>query len=142
VSRSMKKRSSGLPTREKSTLLAVGSNLDDLHSLSDILAGERWTIQFAQSCGDALRIIQTQDLAVVACEHELPDGSWRDLFSLAASLADPPPVVVVSRHADENLWAEVLNLGGYDVLSKPFEKNEVSRVMDMASRHGRMVSAR
>lgn len=30
--------------------------------------------------------------------------------------------------ADERLWAEVLNLGGYDVLPTPFEPDEVTRV--------------
>jgi hypothetical protein len=35
---------------------------------------------------------------------------------------------VFSRLADEYLWAEVLQLGGYDVLLKPFEEEEVARV--------------
>jgi hypothetical protein len=43
--------------------------------------------------------------------------------------------VVASRHADENLWGEVLNLGGYDVLIKPFDCSEVTRVVGMAWRH-------
>jgi FixJ family two-component response regulator len=43
----------------------------------------------------------------------------------------------MSRHADERLWAEVLNLGGYDLLAKPLEGDEVSRVVEMACRHGR-----
>ena len=73
----------------------------------------------------------------VRCERELPDGSWRDLFQfLATKLKNPPPLVVVSRQADEALWAEVLNLGGYDVLTKPFDGEEVNRVMTMARRHG------
>jgi hypothetical protein len=32
------------------------------------------------------------------------------------------------------LWAEVLNLGGYDVLLKPFDRAEVVRVAGMAWR--------
>jgi hypothetical protein len=30
------------------------------------------------------------------------------------------------------LWAEVLNLGGYDLLMKPFEEAEVYRVVGLA----------
>ena len=138
MQRVVKKSSTRAPAWEKSTLLAVCPNQDDLSSLRDILEADQWTVRQAHTCDEAARFMESETPAVVACENELPDGSWRDLFKLATSLVDPPPVVVVSRHADENLWAEVLNLGGYDVLAKPFERNEVSRVMQMASRHGRI----
>jgi DNA-binding response OmpR family regulator len=36
--------------------------------------------------------------------------------------------------ADEYLWAEVLNLGGYDLLAKPFRDPEVKRVLAAALR--------
>jgi hypothetical protein len=40
----------------------------------------------------------------------------------------PPNFIVFSCLADEFLWAEVLNLGGFDVLMTPFEPEEVLRV--------------
>ena len=43
-------------------------------------------------------------------------------------------LVVTSRIADEWLWAEVLNLGGYDVLAQPFDREEVTRVVRSAVR--------
>ena len=63
------------------------------------------------------------------------DGTWKDVFREARDLDNPPAFVVVSRLADERLWAEVLNLGGFDVLLKPFVRSEVVRVMGMALRH-------
>ena len=44
-----------------------------------------------------------------------------------------PNLVVTSRLADDRLWAEVLNLGGWDVLSTPFEAAELIRVLFAAS---------
>jgi CheY-like chemotaxis protein len=41
-------------------------------------------------------------------------------------------LIVASRTADEYLWAEALNLGAYDVLSKPYRPAEVVRVLSMA----------
>ena len=69
---------------------------------------------------------------VVVCEHDLPDGSWRDLLALTSGLEEKAPVLVASRVADENLWAEVLNCGGFDVLTKPFDSREVSRAVHIA----------
>jgi DNA-binding response OmpR family regulator len=39
---------------------------------------------------------------------------------------------VTSRLADDRLWAEVLNIGGYDVLAKPFVPAEVFRTISLA----------
>lgn len=74
------------------------------------------------------QICETQP-AVVICERDLPDGNWKAVLGTCEALSHPPIVLVVSRHADENLWAEVLNLGGYDVLLKPFDRGEVTRVI-------------
>jgi DNA-binding response OmpR family regulator len=50
-------------------------------------------------------------------------------------LPEAPLLIVTSRLADEHLWAEVLNLGGYDVLMKPFDRLEVLRVISLAWLH-------
>jgi DNA-binding response OmpR family regulator len=47
----------------------------------------------------------------------------------------PPQLVVTSRLADDHLWAEVLNIGGFDVLARPLDRDEVERVVASASRH-------
>ena len=131
------KFSSASPGRENITLLAVSPDHNDHQSLKDILEAEHWIVRGAGSCLEGCRLLRETKAAVVVCERDLPDGNWKSLFNRVCSLEHPPPVIVVSYHADESLWAEVLNLGGYDVLAKPFERNEVSRVMKMATRYGR-----
>jgi DNA-binding response OmpR family regulator len=39
---------------------------------------------------------------------------------------------VTSRLADERLWVEVVNLGGFDVLAQPFYTREVLRSVNAA----------
>ena len=41
--------------------------------------------------------------------------------------------IVTSRLADDALWAEVLNVGGYDLLLKPFRAEEVIRMVHAAA---------
>jgi hypothetical protein len=38
---------------------------------------------------------------VVVCESQLSDSTWEQLLSSLARLADPPPLIVISRLADE-----------------------------------------
>ena len=59
-----------------------------------------------------------------------------------SSLASPPPVIVTARFANERLWAEVLNLNGYDVLTKPFDADEVMREITLAREFSRIIQPR
>jgi DNA-binding response OmpR family regulator len=120
---------------EKISLLVVSPDQGDCLSLERILDNSRWTILRASSYREATRLIRESNPSLVLCERDLSDGNWKDVFRTASGLRVPPAVVVVSRQADERLWAEVLNVGGFDLLLKPFEVNEVRRVMNMASRH-------
>ena len=122
------------PFHENITLLAVNLDRDDRLSLERILDRRRWTIQGASSLRDATTLLRRQP-SLILCEQDLPDGSWRDLVRVTADSDGAPPIVVVSRDADERLWAEVLNVGGYDLLVKPFDTSEVRRVTSMALRH-------
>jgi len=69
---------------------------------------------------------------VVICDGSESDSNWRLLVREMGELASPPALIVSSRLADERLWAEVLNLGGYDVLSTPFDRREVLRACFLA----------
>jgi DNA-binding NtrC family response regulator len=69
---------------------------------------------------------------VVICEAILPDADWKRVVNRTSRRKDAPRVIVISSQADDFLWAEVLNLGGYDVLPKPLVQDEVVRVVRLA----------
>jgi hypothetical protein len=73
-------------------------------------------------------LLRIQNIPVLLCECDHAAGSWEDLLSATAKLPAPPNIIVFSRLADESLWAEVLNMGGFDVLITPFEPEEVMGV--------------
>jgi DNA-binding NtrC family response regulator len=117
-----------------STVLAVSSDANDSEVVQNIL-GE-WKVKSARNCAEALFMLRNAGCSVVICDKDLPDGSWRDLLSGMGRLLSAPPLVVMSRHADESLWAEVLERGGFDLLAKPLENEEVQRVIPSAGNQG------
>lgn len=121
----------GRPAGENS-LLAVGQPEADLHILQNILAGSGWKIGQAGNFAAGLRYLRKGRVQVVLCERDFADGDWHALLTAIQTLDHPPALVVATAQADEYLWAEVLNLGGYDVLPKPFDIIEVRRVVDLA----------
>jgi DNA-binding response OmpR family regulator len=117
---------------EPVSVLLMSFTAEDQVDLCQILAHPNWQLHGCAGCGQALAFLRRQQVPVVVCEGNHPDGNWRDLLNGTQELPLPPSVLVCSRLPDESLWAEVLNLGGCDVLVQPFEQDEVLRVAYMA----------
>lgn len=79
-------------------------------------------------------MLGSEAIPVVICDRNLPDGSWRNLLEMSHDTRGPSRIIVSSRDADEDLWAEVLQSGAYDLLPLPWEASEVRRVIALAWR--------
>ncbi len=117
------------------TVLAISPLEEDHSRLRVIFSHTRWQILSLSSWAEAKTFLAQHPIPVVVSERELGDATWKDVLAGFPELADPPALIVTSRQADEYLWAEVLNLGGYDVLMKPFDATEVFRVISLAWLH-------
>jgi DNA-binding response OmpR family regulator len=116
-------------------VLAVIPQEHDLAVLSRILSHSAWTILSASSVQEARELLTSDHVHVVVANRMLSDGDWKDLLSITSEMPDPPQLIVISRDGDERLWAEVLNLGAWDVLVKPFHPKEVFRTIHAAWQH-------
>jgi len=116
--------------------LLVVSGDEEMHaSLGNILLRD-CELYRASGLHDALPSVRRFHPWVVVCDQNLADGDWRDVLRDLETEQRTPPLIVSSRLADERLWAEVLNLGGYDLLANPFAATEVRRVVQMAAHRG------
>ena len=109
------------------SVVACGLEIDH-SSLQSILGQSSWKLYGTFTCRETLKLVRERHVSVVLAERNLPDGGWKTLLEGLAELPERPRLIVCSRLADHQLWAEVLNLGGYDVLATPFDKDEVLRV--------------
>jgi DNA-binding NtrC family response regulator len=86
-----------------------------------------WRVHHSRSFAD-FATASEDGPAVVVTDYSLPDGSWTKVLTHARDHAPASEIVVYSRLADEHLWAEVMCLGGFDVLSDPSDERELLRV--------------
>ena len=114
------------------TILVIGPLDSRRRALRNILTPPQWEVREAATYGEAIAILDDRSIEVAICDTEIEDGNWQVLLANLQNRANPPNLIVSSRLADERLWAEVLNLGGYDVLVQPFDRGEVLRVARMA----------
>src|SRR5215472_76984 len=111
--------------------LAVGA----ADGLEKIFTDSGWKLHSVRSRSEARAFLDGTPVGVVISERELPEGGWREMLDDLQERSEPPALVVTSRLADEMLWSEVLNMGGYDVLAEPLDREEVTRVISAAARH-------
>jgi DNA-binding NtrC family response regulator len=118
-------------TTRQISLLLVGDGCVEIQGL---LHHTRWRVHTAHSVDEAKAVLQHQAVQVVLCQHTLRDATWMDILD-AAGLCDPPAAVVVLSRADDRVWAEVLNIGGFDLLPTPLNASELYAIVPEAWRH-------
>jgi CheY-like chemotaxis protein len=120
----------------KISILSIGPIDGHQTALAKILEEAQWpagptangSVAFC-SPGETVSQVHQAGIPIVLCDGEC---GWREILDEFRALPDPPFLIVTSRLADDRLWSEALNLGAYDVLAKPYDPDEVLRVLDLA----------
>jgi DNA-binding NtrC family response regulator len=103
--------------------------------LLSILSSEGMEVLTAGGVAEAeTRLSDARKYDVVFVDAELPDGDWRDVLQFVAVHRETArEVVVCARCGDEQLWAEVIQCGAFDLVPEPFERQEVLRIARSAA---------
>src|SRR5262245_18331674 len=104
-------------------VLVVGHSPQAGKKLAEILDVAHFRVLRTTTCQEALAKLYATEVSVVICDRALPDGSWKDILKHVGPHWSTS-LIVTERLADNYLWAEVLNLGGFDVLAQPFDGEE------------------
>ena len=115
--------------------LLVGGCAESRLLIQEVFRNAGWRLYQAHSRKQALVCLARLPLQVVIAADDIPDYPWKRAWHDLARLRCPPQMVVASSAADDSLWSEVLNWGGYDVLREPLQREEVARVIASACRH-------
>ena len=115
--------------------LLVGAYEWDRQLVQQIFSDSGWKLYEAQDRHRALRCLDRYPIDVVIAETNVADWGWRHVLRDLQDRRQQAQLIVTSRHADDRLWAEALNMGAFDVLAQPFDRKEVRRVVESAHRH-------
>ena len=113
----------------RSRILFVSGHHDDARRLSHMLRSLPIVLRHAESLRQARTKLQQEEFDVILTEASLPDGNWVDALHLAREIPREVQVIVTDPQADARFWAEVLNLGAYDLVAQPFYEPEVRRIL-------------
>jgi CheY-like chemotaxis protein len=110
------------------TALAIINSHADRNQLERIFEKAGWNIVFE----DGIEVAAGRMYMVVLCDRDLPGVDWRQAVQQLASGQHRRGVILASSVVDDYLWEEVIQLGGYDVVSKPFREDEVIHAIEFA----------
>ena len=117
------------PDSVDTSVLLVSPDEPDHLALRGIVRRPEWILLRARNPIEAQLVLGHRSVDVVIADSQC----WKALLAQMWTLDFP--LIVADRLADERLWAEVLNLGAFDLLSKPFDAEIVLHVLSSACRY-------
>lgn len=115
------------------TVLAVVLETNDRAQLLRASLERKWNPQFAAGFQEAHAVLREGAVDVVISDSQIgEEHSWRELLYTMHETTEPAALIVADRLADETLWVEVLNEGGFDVLATPFDSSELHHAVSVA----------
>ncbi len=123
-----------MPKAEHSTLRVSAAlpQKADRTTLAEIFSHSNWKLDVWETLREARVRLRDGGIGVIVCDTVLPDGNWQDLLNVLAAKEPAPRLIVALPTPDDQVWAEVINIGGYDAIVKPFHKEEVVRIVSLA----------
>lgn len=116
------------------SVLLVSPRLHHRSALHGIFGDAGWRVTESQSIAEACTSLASAWDSLVICDYVQPDGTWRDLMQSVRVFSPFSELIVTSHIADERMWAEIQNLGAFDLLAEPFDAIEALRVARSAMR--------
>lgn len=113
-------------------VLAVLPFESDRTHVRSIATREGWELALASDCRAALALLGTGGFPIILCDRDLPDPDWRDALKTLSAAGSQHCVILASAVNDSYLWQEVVQNGGYDVVTKPLLDAEVVAVVRRA----------
>ncbi len=113
----------------------LASSAREAELVSSLVESEQVRIYHAVSLEDAEARLKLTRSRVLLSNTSFRRGNWKDALEMSLRLRPQAALVVASRLADEKLWLGVLEHGAYDLILKPFQADELCRVLRNAHNH-------
>jgi DNA-binding NtrC family response regulator len=108
-------------------ILAATADDKQYRALAGAISGTGWSLVRSRTIVEGLSAVINHQIGVIFTDCDLPDGTWSDLIESLRTCRNAPRVIVFSPRADDRLWMDVLQSGGYDLVSVPFNRKEILR---------------
>ena len=121
------------------TVLVVDDEPMMCSLLEKILARDGYKIVTAEDGAAALRVLESQPVAIVISDIKMPNMNGFDLLKVIKSRYPEIGVIMMTAYGDTFTVKDALLLGADEYITKPFKSFEISLVVERA--YWRIMSA-
>jgi DNA-binding NtrC family response regulator len=106
--------------------IVLASNRDgDRQMLEESIGGTPWRLVTASNLQQALESLHRVAIPMVLCDGQFDQLPWRILLRTLRKERRRACVILLTDPGSPELLSEVLQRGGFDVLTRPFRREEV-----------------
>ena len=113
-------------------IVALGISDLDRDLLSRLAGHHHWKLRFYDSYLEAWTAMSRFRSPILLCNRELVGTDWRAVMQVMCSAPHRTYGILLSRVVDDNVWAEVIRNGGYELLRTPLTEVDVIRAIRLA----------
>ena len=114
---------------KKKKILVVDDEKNARKLLRDILQSPAWEVLEAEDGLKALEIMHEKTIDLLITDRSMPNLGGLELLQKLREEKRFVPAIIVSAFGEERLWAEAIGLGAEEYILKPFQAEEVLRVV-------------
>ena len=113
-------------------VLLASNRLDDFGRLDAILRASQWALFGASSWAELKAYCGGATNAIVLLDESFDGSNWH---SGLLQLPNRSAIILLSEVSDPYLWSEFVRSGGFQVLPRPIDAEELIGVLAFARRH-------
>lgn len=111
-------------------ILVVDDDLGIRQTLEGVLTDEGHRVRTASTRAEALSSLRSHPADLVLLDLKMPDVTGFDLLCEIRSAAPETPIVMLTAYGTIKTAVDAIKLGASDFMTKPFNLEEVRRVID------------
>ncbi|MDE3194749.1 MAG: response regulator [Acidobacteriota bacterium] len=120
------------PGEQRIRVLVVMPNPADRTAFTGIAAHAHWDVRMASSCDSAGEMLKHHPADVIVCDRDVKPSGWREALETLAARSPQSRFILSTPATDDRLWLEVIERGGYDVVTTPLHQDRVIRAINHA----------
>ncbi len=129
-----KKRNEAPAPEKRLSILVVSMFLGDRLLLEQLGKQRDWELKFTNSAREGFALASRNRFELILCDRNQVGHPWREVMGRLAAVSPRSCILLVSPVNLDYLWGDVLQQGGYDVLTRPLREKAVLDVFDAAVR--------
>ena len=114
-----------METQLADTVLVVDDERFVRELCVEIIAGEGYRVLAARDADEGLRIAREEPVGAILLDLMMPKTSGFEALQILGRELPDIPVVIMTAHSSQSRIIDLLKLGAYDFLSKPFEPGDL-----------------